>query len=212
MLTVQDVSYSIGGKAILDRISFNLASGKHLLLLGESGTGKTTLMSLLTGLLTPGSGRILFDTTDLSSLTPTQADRFRGKHMSIVLQGLHLIKPLTVWQNVTLGAELPNIAFQEEQLHHVLERLGLSAKKNQRAQFLSFGEAQRVAFARAIIKCPRWIFCDEPTSALDDKHAFNLLEILKREAALCEASLIIATHDQRTKSFFSAAEILELKA
>jgi len=177
--------------------------GTALLILGESGKGKTTLLHLLAGLLRPSSGTIQIDGTDLTHLTIKELDQFRGKHIGIVFQQSHFIKSLSVKKNLLMAQYLAALPQSTKRVEELLQRLNIANKMNHRPQELSQGEQQRVAIARALINRPKVILADEPTASLDDKNCFKVLKLLEEQADAVQASLIIVTHDARLKQHFS---------
>lgn len=179
---------------------FSVQKGGHLLVLGESGSGKTTLLHLLGGLLRPQKGKIEIDGIDVTQLSESELDHFRGKRIGFVFQRNHLIAALTVKHNLLMPFFLTDEKQEEERIDIVLAQLGLSEKKNAKIQELSQGQAQRVAIARATVNKPAIILADEPTSALDDKNCSIVIELLNKVAIGNNAAMIIATHDQRLKS------------
>lgn len=205
------VSHRIGNKAILNDVVLSLESGKHLLILGDSGVGKTTLFSILTGIQKPSHGKVTYAGKDIFALKPTELDSFRGKNIGIIFQKLHLIPVLSLKENVQLINSLTNDHKDNYYINKLISDLGLEDKANQKVETLSIGEQQRVAIARALVNKPKWVFADEPTSALDDKNTNATLELLKSHAEENRASLIIATHDKRIKDAFTGHTIIELK-
>lgn len=188
---------------------------EHLLLLGESGTGKTTLLHLLAGLLRPappsrsasagspaGWGSIEIQGTDITRLSEKALDKFRGQHIGIVFQSAHFVQSLNVADNLALPQYLSGRPQNKEKSKLLLERMNLGGKLNARPRELSVGEQQRVAIARALVNDPSILLADEPTSALDDKNAEEVIQLLEEQALLTGASLIIVTHDQRLKDRF----------
>ena len=198
-----NVRYTIGSQDILSLPSWRVAAAAHSLILGPSGSGKTTLLNLLAGLAAPTAGQINIAGQALAELSATQLDRFRGRHIGIVLQRLHLIPALTVNDNLRLARYLAGLTQDDELITQTLERLGIADKGRRRPNYLSQGEAQRVAIARAVINQPQLILADEPTSALDDKSCQQVLELLLQQAQICGATLLIATHDGRVKERFN---------
>lgn len=174
--------------------------GNHLLLHGESGCGKTTLLHLMGGLLKVQQGTIEVGGTKINSLPEMKLDTFRGKHIGYVFQKNHLISALSVFQNLLMVPFLSGLATDANWIIQVLEKLGLQEKKNARIGELSHGQAQRVAIARALLNKPSVIFADEPTSALDDKNCGRVIELLLEVAEWNKSILVIASHDQRLKS------------
>jgi ABC-type lipoprotein export system ATPase subunit len=177
-------------------------NGEHLLILGESGKGKTTLLHLLAGMLKPTSGKIEINNTQTSSLSDSALDKFRGQHIGIIFQTAHFVNSLNVLDNLMLAPFLSGKSASKEQALSALKRLNVDAKVSNKPSDLSVGEQQRVAIARAIFNSPSVILADEPTSALDDKNAEEVIAMLEEQADLSGASLIIVTHDKRLKDRF----------
>ena len=204
MIAACDVKFSYGGVTSLEFPDFKCDSGGKLLLLGNSGTGKTTLLHLLCGLLRPDSGSPQVAGLDLNSLSDRDLDNFRGRELGIVFQQSHFVQSLTVEENLALPALLTNSTITGEELkvrtRELLERLGVGHKLNSRPKDLSVGEQQRVSIARALVHKPSVVFADEPTSALDDKSTEAVVRLLEEETEKVGASLIIVTHDSRLKS------------
>ena len=202
---VKNLDFVIGNNTILSELNFSLDNGSHLIISGPSGSGKSTLINLMSGLYRPTSGHVSFESNDYSKLTDKDIDEMRAKNFGLIFQRLHLIKHLTVEQNILLGfnkIKLPNI-------EKLIEDIGLTAKKKQLAKDLSFGESQRVAIARGVINNPKIIFADEPTSSLDDENTTRVLKLISAQANKNKSSIVISTHDERVKKFFK--NILEIK-
>ena len=202
---VKNLDFVIANNTILSELNFSLDNGSHLIISGPSGSGKSTLINLMSGLYRPTSGHISFESNDYSKLTDKDIDEMRAKNFGLIFQRLHLIKHLTVEQNILLGfnkIKLPNI-------EKLIEDIGLTAKKKQLAKDLSFGESQRVAIARGVVNNPKIIFADEPTSSLDDENTTRVLKLISAQANKNKSSIVISTHDERVKKFFK--NILEIK-
>jgi ABC-type lipoprotein export system ATPase subunit len=204
MIEVNGLSYSYNSRKASDsnQLSFpdfRVDKGGQFLLLGESGSGKTTLLHLLGGLLRPNKGKIEVDNIDISQLSETELDRFRGRNFGFVFQKNHLISSLTVKRNLLMASFLAGVDQDEERIEKVLNQLGMQGKGDSKIQELSQGQTQRVAIARAVINKPAIILADEPTSALDDKNCNLVIELLNSVAIENNAALIVATHDQRLK-------------
>lgn len=209
-LSVNDLGYSIEGKVIFKKLNLNLLEGETCLVFGKSGSGKTTLLSVLAGLQKPSQGTVNYGDSPLYDLSEAECDKFRGEHIGILFQTFHLIKTLTVRQNVLLTETLSDKNLDLGYVENILKRLQLADKAEQKVSTLSVGEAQRLALARAIAKKPKWLFCDEPTSSLDDENTKNTLSLIQDEAKRIGTSLIIVTHDNRVKQHFNANQTLEL--
>ena len=203
VLSAADLAQSYGARTVLELRKWTVHAGQHSIVLGPSGCGKTTLLHLIAGLLRPSRGRIRVAGQDLSALAPAELDGFRGKNIGIVLQRLHLIRALTVKDNLRLAQSLAGLPVHAERIEHLLFELGIAALASARPDRLSQGEAQRVAIARAVINRPALILADEPTSALDDGNAETVLRLLLTQAEASGATLLIATHDGRLKPHFS---------
>lgn len=200
MFELQGVSHAYDGTEVLRVDAWQAAQGEHWLLLGPSGSGKTTLLHALAGILKPAAGRVTVAGQDLGALGAKALDRFRGQHIGIVLQRLHLIPSLDVAHNLLLAQYLAGLPQDRRRVDEVLAGLDLADKGAAKPHELSFGQAQRVAIARAVVNRPQLLLADEPTSNLDDARCLQALELLQAQAAACKATLLIATHDQRIKS------------
>jgi ABC-type lipoprotein export system ATPase subunit len=200
MISIKGVSYRYpSGKEIVFP-DFRAEKGAHILLLGDSGSGKTTLLHLLGGLLRSQRGSITVVGHDITAMTETELDAFRGKYTGFIFQKNHLVPSLSVKKNLLLSPWLAGMKQDLSSLERVLEHLGLSEYENSNVTELSQGQAQRVAIARAVLNNPSIIFADEPTSALDDKNADRVAALLTQVASEVKSTLIIATHDHRLKS------------
>lgn len=208
MIKVSELSFSYAGKRTLSFPSFILNKGEHCLLLGESGSGKTTLLHLLGGLLRGYSGHLKVAGTELSALSETQLDHFRGQTIGFVFQKNHLISALSVEKNLMMAPFLSGVPFQKDRMMRVLEQLGISEIQKSKVTEISQGQAQRVAIARAVLNSPSVILADEPTSALDDKSCKSVSNLLLEVAKENNATLIVATHDKRLKDIISNQIVL----
>jgi len=205
-LRVKNLEFKVANKTILNKQNFSVSKSKHLIISGSSGSGKTTLMNLMSGLLKPTSGFISFEDNDFSKLTEENIDQIRSKNFGFIFQRLHLIKHLTVEQNILLGLNKD----QSPNIDELLDDIGLKNKHTQLAKNLSFGESQRVAIARGIINSPKVIFADEPTSSLDDKNTKKVLELIFSQAKKNNSTIIISSHDERVKKFFKKIQEINL--
>jgi len=181
---------------------FVLNKQEHLLIIGGSGSGKTTLLHILGGLLKPTSGDVFIEDTSMYNMSEAKLDEFRRNHIGIVFQRIHLISALTVLENLALAQYLSKQPKNRSLLYDLLSELGLAEKVRKYPNELSFGESQRVGIARAVINKPSILLADEPTSNLDDKNSEKVLALLQEQAEKNNASLIIATHDERIKRHY----------
>lgn len=203
MLETRNLTYSYPGATPITFPDILCPEGEKMLILGQSGKGKTTLLHLLAGLLTPKSGDVTVSGKSLTSLRKDQLDSFRGKNIGLIFQRSHFVKALHVGDNLRVASYLAGITVDEDRVKNLLDRLGIGHKIDQKTHTLSQGEQQRVAIARALINRPNVILADEPTSSLDDGNTGQVIDLLNTEASAEGASLIIVTHDQRLKDHFS---------
>jgi ABC-type lipoprotein export system ATPase subunit len=203
MISVSDLSFGYGPKSSLRFPSFSIGEGEHCLLLGDSGSGKTTLLHLLGGLLRKYTGSVRVNDTELSGLSETALDHFRGQKMGFIFQRNHLITALTVEKNLMMSPYLAGLPVDQGRIAEVLTELGISEKRKSRVTELSQGQAQRVAIARAVLNKPSIILADEPTSALDDKNCDRVIDLLMNVARQYRSTLVVATHDKRLKDKIS---------
>jgi len=173
-----------------------------LLVLGQSGKGKTTLLHLLAGMIRPTGGSIEIQNTDIVKLGNRELDKFRGQHIGIIFQTAHFVDSISVLDNLMLSPFLSGKKTAQADAVQVLERLNMGHKLTQKPASLSVGEQQRCAIARAVFHKPAVILADEPTSALDDKNAEHAIDMLEEQAHQTGAALIIVTHDKRLKDRF----------
>ena len=202
MLHVQNLKAGYDGKPVVDISALSLGTGEHCLILGKSGTGKTTLLYALAGLLSPLSGSIRVNDTEITKLSNAPLDAFRGRHIGIIYQTLHMVGALSVLENLTLVQYAAGQKQDSKRAETLLAQLGLPDCRNRKPETLSQGQQQRVAIARAAMNSPTIILGDEPTSALDDEACEAVMQLLLGVAKASNASLIVATHDARIKKYF----------
>jgi ABC-type lipoprotein export system ATPase subunit len=199
------VGYGEGDARVtaLHDVDLSVRAGEFLALWGRSGSGKTTVLHVLGGLVLPSQGRVLWHEQELSSLDDAARGRARARGIAYVFQGSNLLTHFTAFENVAFAREMSieraATTRHEGQSDHsaedLLELVGLSAKLDALPGELSGGEAQRVAIARALAQNPELLLCDEPTGHLDSgtaERVLDLIEALQREFGF---ALVIATHD-----------------
>lgn len=187
---------------ILQEITFSVARGQFLAIMGASGSGKSTLLGLMAGLDTITSGRIVLDGVDITNLREDALARIRGRKIGFVFQSYQLVPTLTAEENVLLPAELSGSdGDPRRRTKDLLARVGLSNRAHHYPVQLSGGEQQRVALARAFITQPPILMADEPTGNLDSvngQHVLDLLLQLNREE---KTTLILVSHDRRLAEY-----------
>lgn len=202
MFKLENIRHDYDGNTVLELPHFEGAQGEHWLVLGLSGSGKTTLLHLIAGLLTPTQGTVHVAGEDVSRLSGNTLDRFRGRNIGIVFQQMHLLQTLTVRENLLLARYLADLPQDRQRVKEVLDSLDIGDRESAYPDELSVGERQRVTIARAVMNEPRLLLADEPTSALDDVRSDQVLNLLLEQAERYNATLVIATHDQRVKDRF----------
>ena len=187
---------------------WTVAQGERWAILGASGSGKTTLLHVVAGLVRPSEGEVEVSGERLAKLDDARLDRWRGATVGIVLQALHLVRHLSVRDNLRLAQYLAHLPQDDLRIRDTLGALGVADKAARRPPELSQGERQRVAIARAVVNRPKLLLADEPTANLDDAAAVLAIDLLSEQAARHGATLVVATHDARVKTKFR--ERLEL--
>ncbi len=174
--------------------------GQHTLILGDSGSGKTTLLHILSGLLKPNEGIVRIAGQDIYGLPARKLDAFRGQRIGLIFQEAHLVKSLTIKENLQIAQGFAGARVDNDRILEVLTLLNLDSKANSYPRKLSRGQMQRAAIARAVINRPSILVADEPTASLDDRNTGRVLDLLLNQAEQQGATLIIATHDKRVKA------------
>ena len=195
---------------VLDLPRLDVANGEAVCLVGGSGTGKTTLLNVIAGIVLPDEGRVLIDGTDVAALSEAGRDRFRARHVGYVFQVFNLLQGYSAAENVLLPMCFAGLGAQQARAraHELLARVGLGKKAHHRPAALSVGEQQRVALARAVACHPIVLLADEPTANLDPANADNAMLLLREVARENGSILIVVTHDERLRSAFQRVEIL----
>ena len=201
MITVNDVtkSYIIGGNQVnaLHGVSLEISEGDFMAVTGPSGSGKSTLLYTLGGLLTPNTGRVLVNESDIYSLNQRMRAKFRRDNVGFIFQTFELLPYLTALENVMLPLSIDGASSweQEDRAYDSLEKVGLDERADHKPTELSGGEQQRVAVARGLVNEPKILLADEPTGNLDQKTGdgiMGLLSDLNEEGQ----TLVLVTHDQ----------------
>ncbi|MBQ4202314.1 MAG: ABC transporter ATP-binding protein, partial [Thermoguttaceae bacterium] len=176
----------------LDGISFSIDKGEFVVILGNSGAGKTTILNILGGMDTATSGRIVVDDNDISKASDKELCDYRRFDIGFVFQFYNLVQNLTARENVDLALQLSRDPLDSRT---VLKMVGLGDRMNNFPSQLSGGEQQRVAIARAVGKNPKLLLCDEPTGALDYKTGKQVLKVLQEMNQKENMTVIMITHN-----------------
>ena len=196
MITAENITKSYGSGAgqnkVLKGISANVKDGEFVVILGASGSGKSTFLNVVSGLEKPDSGSIRYDGTDITALSDKELTAFRRENIGFIFQQYYLLPNMTVEKNVRMGADLAG----SKDYREIIEAVGLGDKLKSLPSELSGGEQQRVSVARALAKKPKILFLDEPTGALDEQTGRQLLDYISKLHEKLGFTVIMITHNQ----------------
>ena len=189
--------YGTGSNLVkaVDHVDLEIGRGQFTVIMGRSGSGKSTLLHLLGGLDKPGSGKVFIENKDIFKHSRDGLAKFRRRKIGFIFQDYNLVPSLTVWENIILPLGLENIVPDTKKIENLLEKTGLSDKKNAMPETLSGGQKQRCAIARAIVTEPAVILADEPTGNLDSQTGAEIVGLLKQSVEEYGQTLVMITHD-----------------
>lgn len=199
--------YRMGDASVraVDEVSFSVATGEYVALLGSSGSGKSTLLNLMAGLDRPTSGSILAYGANLSQLTALDLARYRRNTVGMIFQSFNLLPRMTLEENVELPLRLAEIDRGERasRVREALEHVRLGHRLGHRPAELSGGEQQRVAIARALVNRPKILLADEPTGNLDSTTGEAILSLLRQLQTQLGMTIIMVTHERSLAERFA---------
>lgn len=192
-IVIDQISKSYGGHTVVDRVSLNVNDGELVVLLGSSGSGKSTILRLVAGLILPDEGRIMLNGVDITHLPPQR----RG--LGFVFQNYSIFPNMTIAENIEFGMRIRKVPLRERKAHseRLLELVGLPGLGSRYSSQLSGGQQQRVALARALAYEPPVLLLDEPLGAVDTKTRIQLRQSLKSILKEIGVTTIMVTHDQQ---------------
>ena len=193
----------------LNSISLDIIQGEKIILLGKSGSGKTTFLNLVGGVDVPTSGDIFFDGRKISSMSHRELAQYRRKEVGFIFQAFNVFSTLSVGENLMLPLEFLGIS-EEDRARDILASVGLKGQWHKFPEQLSGGEQQRLAIARALVKSPRVILADEPTGNLDLETGNSILELIHQICEDRNATLIMVTHS--SEALWLADRIFRLRS
>jgi ABC-type lipoprotein export system ATPase subunit len=196
-----------GTHVVVDVPEFSLAAQAQVALSGESGSGKTTFLNLIAGILAPDSGSIKLNGQELAGLSESARDRLRATSIGYIFQTFNLLQGYTALENVLLGMSFGPGA-DREFAKALLKRVGLEAKLNHLPRQLSTGQQQRVAVARALANRPQLVLADEPTGNLDHANARDALTLIREACRENGAALLLVSHDRDVLGKFETVQEL----
>lgn len=195
MIEVKDIIKSYGNGEnrfqVLQGISLAIQDGDFVVILGASGSGKSTLLNVISGLERPDSGKVFYDTTDITALSDNELTAFRKENVGFIFQQYYLLPDMSVEKNVKMGADLAG----NKDYETVIEAVGLGEKLHKYPSELSGGEQQRVSVARALAKKPKVLFLDEPTGALDEQTGRQVLDYICKLKNQYGFTIVMVTHN-----------------
>ncbi len=196
MIQTSNLTYRYTGSKPISFPDLRVDTGNALLICGESGCGKTTLLHLLAGLRQPTTGQVTIYGETVSAFSPAKMDQFRGKHIGMVYQQTYFIESLSILDNLLLSP----YAESRSKAKAIADRFNIDGLLFRYPNQLSVGQQQRASIARAVMNEPKLLLADEPTSALDNKNCKLVIDLLLEVAKDQDAALIIVTHDDRLRT------------
>ena len=192
-----NLNYHVNGNDIkvLKNINFVIKKNERVAIIGESGSGKTSLLMLMSGLENPTTGSILFDNVDFTKINEKKKTLIRKKKIGLIFQQFYLIPNYTALENIMFPMQINKIRDEKKKANLILSDIGLAHRKNNLPSELSGGEQQRVAIARAMSFNPEIILADEPTGNLDRKNTELVSQLLLDYSYKKKVSLILVTHN-----------------
>lgn len=195
MIEVQNIIKSYGnGESrfqVLKNVSLDIEDKDFVVILGASGSGKSTFLNVISGLERPDSGKVFYDGLDITALSDNELTAFRKENVGFIFQQYYLLPDMSVDKNVKMGADLAG----NKDYKNVIEAVGLGEKLHKYPSELSGGEQQRVSVARALAKKPRVLFLDEPTGALDEQTGRQVLDYICKLKSQYDFTIIMVTHN-----------------
>ena len=187
---------------VINISEFSLAENFQLAVSGKSGSGKSTLLNLISGIVAPDSGEIIFNGSDITKLSESKRDVFRSQNIGYIFQTFNLLQAFSAIENVMLGMMFSG-STDKQKAEALLHKVGLAKKINNKPSELSVGEQQRVAIARAVANSPKLILADEPTANLDAKNGELAIDLIKNICEENKISLLIVSHEADVISKFT---------
>ena len=200
-ITLQDVTkkFTTGQTQVsaVSHVSISIPRGSFRVLAGTSGSGKTTLLNLIGGLTRPTSGRIMIGDQDLTEMDEQALALFRRHQVGFIFQGNNLISTLTAFENIEIPLILTQAVSRKAKVEAILKDVGLLHKQQMFPHYLSVGEQQRIAIARAVVHSPEIVLADEPTANIDSKASEEILLLLQTLNRKLNRTILFSTHDPK---------------
>ncbi|MCC7338647.1 MAG: ABC transporter ATP-binding protein [Pirellulaceae bacterium] len=194
---------------VLDIPSFSIAAGEQVVLIGESGGGKTTLLHCIAGIVPPDSGSILIDGIEVTRLSEAGRDRVRAAKLGYVFQTFNLLAGFTALENVRLGMTFASGKHDLKHAIELLQKVGLGDRMHHKPAALSVGQQQRVAVARALANRPKLLLADEPTANIDPANQQKIIDLLRQCCGDENIAMLLVTHSMQIAEQFDRVEKLD---
>ena len=203
LLAAEELRKAYGPTVALDGAEFSVHPGEVVAVMGPSGSGKSTLLHCLAGIVTPGSGSILYNGREMATMNDAQRSALRRSEFGFVFQFGQLVPELTCVENVALPLRLSGTSRKDAEKTALtwMERLEVDDLRKKRPGEVSGGQGQRVAVARALVTSPRVLFADEPTGALDSLNGERVMTLLVDAAKQTNAAVVLVTHEPRVAAY-----------
>lgn len=212
MIDFEHVSmeYKRGGRLALEDVSLHVDPGEFVFLVGHSGAGKSTLLKLILREVLPSEGKVFVDGKDVARLRRSQVPYLR-RQMGVIFQDFRLIPTMTVYENVAFAMHVTNVGAKQirDRVDYMLELVHLEDKANSYPDYLSGGEQQRVAVARALAHTPKLVIADEPTGNIDPELSLEMMELLERVSGMGITVLVVTHEHELVRRFQQRVVMLE---
>lgn len=212
MIDFEHVSmeYKRGGRLALEDVSLHVDPGEFVFLVGHSGAGKSTLLKLILREVLPSGGKVFVDGKDVARLRRSQVPYLR-RQMGVIFQDFRLIPTMTVYENVAFAMHVTNVGAKQirDRVDYMLELVHLEDKANSYPDYLSGGEQQRVAVARALAHTPKLVIADEPTGNIDPELSLEMMELLERVSGMGITVLVVTHEHELVRRFQQRVVTLE---
>lgn len=207
---IKTFSLPDGGRLpVLDIPSFSIATGEQVVLIGESGGGKTTLLHCIAGIVPPDSGSIMIDGIEVTRLSEAGRDRVRAAKLGYVFQTFNLLAGFTALENVRLGMTFASGKHDLKYAIELLQKVGLGDRMHHKPAALSVGQQQRVAVARALANRPKLLLADEPTANIDPANQQKIIDLLRQCCGDENIAMLLVTHSMQIAEQFDRVEKLD---
>jgi putative ABC transport system ATP-binding protein len=206
LLEAESISKKYGDRYVIRDIDLRIKCGQFTVVLGHSGSGKSTMLNILSSILKPTSGHVFYKGKDITQLSKRETAYIRRNEIGLVFQHYMMLPNLTIWENIQIGRGNDSASISLEELSH---SLGLEHLLDKYPYQLSGGEQQRVCIARAVIKKPEILFCDEATGALDRDNSKNIITLLHKIKKEYGTSIVFTTHNREIAKTADRILVLE---